>query len=366
MKKEKYGLETHDKRFSTEEDCEKFLGSVVWEDNRPTCPKCKNKHMNYLLTARNMYKCSSCKYHFNVKSNTVFMKSKIPLKKWFKAIYYMNNLKRGIPSTQLAELLEVQQRTAYFMLQKLRATLFHEDELLSGVIYADETLIGPDIGRNLRLRMQKIAHEDEQNKLYGYSKKRKYSIMKKLKKLPNGDELVKAFKEEQRLLQQNGERVTWKPSAMVLGIFSPAGNLILHHLGKQYIDGRAENIERQIRKHVDLSKSILVTDQSDFYTKIGKEFLDHKVVNHGRNYVDKKTKNNTNAIENVFLHLKKMIQGTYFKISYGHLGKYLNEQAFRWNTRKESHKYRFEVFFEGVFGKYKSIRDIILTQKIAA
>lgn len=366
MKKEKYGLETHDKRFSTEEDCEKFLGSVVWEDNRPTCPKCKNKHMNYLITARNMYKCSNCKYHFNVKSNTVFMKSKIPLRKWFKAIYLMNNSKRGIPSTQLAELLEVQQRTAYFMLQKLRATHSVDDEVLSGIVQADETLIGPDIGRNLRLRMQKIAHEEEQNRLYGYSKKRKTSIMKKLRKLPNGEELVKAFRDEQLLLHQNGERTTWRPSAMVLGIYSLSGNLILHHLGKQYIDGRTENIERQIRKHVDLSKSILITDQSEFYAKIGTEFINHKVVNHGRNYVDKKTGNNTNAIENVFTHLKKMIQGTYIKISYGHLGKYLNEQAFRWNTRKESHKSRFDTFFEGVLDCYQTQNELKITQMSAA
>src|ERR1700752_3255459 len=84
-----YGLATHASRFDTEKKCRDFLIQVRWA-GKPTCPKCGNYHMNYYLSARKIYKCSNpkCYAQFSLTQNTIFERSKLPLIKWFQAIYF--------------------------------------------------------------------------------------------------------------------------------------------------------------------------------------------------------------------------------------------------------------------------------------
>src|ERR1700751_3141860 len=110
-------MDMHLARFATDQMCHDYLVQVRW-NGKPICPKCGNDNMNYYLAKRKVYKCSNpnCYKQFNVVRETIFERSKMPLHKWFLAIYFFTTTKRGVSSCQLAEFLNVQQRTAWFVL----------------------------------------------------------------------------------------------------------------------------------------------------------------------------------------------------------------------------------------------------------
>jgi transposase-like protein len=363
-KKEKYGLSKHLARFGTEEKCTDYLVDLKW-DGRPKCHHCGNQHLNYFITTRSIWKCSSCKKQFSVKKNTIFEDSKLPLTTWFKAMYFFTNFKRSLSSCQMAKLLEIEQRTAWFLLHRLRAMLDENDSvLLSGIVEVDETYIAPKSERDLRVQRAKQKHEKEQNEKYGYSAKRKTSIRKQLKSEPDGEAKLKEFNEQQKELAKNGERTPFAPAIAVLGMYEREGDVVLIHLGRQYFDTRKKVIEPYVLQHISPDAE-LVTDQSSFYSEVGKLFLRHHVVNHEVSFVNEEGAT-TNGIENVWNHLKRMIFGTYFHLTLWHYQRYLNEHAYRWNARNKNLREHFDGFIELVLNKRMKYRDLIIDTKIAA
>jgi transposase-like protein len=357
---EHYGLKSHEARFGTEEKCRDFLFQLRWDDGHPTCqdPDCGNKYMNYYISSRKIWCCSKCKKQFSLTKGTIFESSNLPLTLWFKAIYYFTIHKRGISSCQLARDLEIEQRTAWFMLHRLRETLNNNEKLnLEGEVEVDETFIAPVLGKDVRLQSKKQKHDAEQEKIHGLSDYKKRKLrgypLKTNRQKGVTKEVIEQRKIEKALL---GERKNFEQPIVVFGILQRNGKIHLEVLGKGDGEARKENIFPIIKRHVT-SKSIIVSDQSSIYKTIKKFFGEHQFVNHSKGYVIKGI--HINGIENVFKHLKKMIKGTFFHIKLHHFQNYLFEHSFRWNVLKKSDREKVDEFFPEILGKRLKYGDLI-------
>jgi transposase-like protein len=128
--------------FTTEEICEQHLAVIRW-NGTPVCPYCESEKVNTLKGKTQRYKCYGCRKQFGVKVGTIFHDSKISLRKWFVAIYLVTAHKKGISSLQLGRDLDITQKSAWFMLQRIRACFNIEDgEQLQKEVEIDETYIG--------------------------------------------------------------------------------------------------------------------------------------------------------------------------------------------------------------------------------
>lgn len=356
--KEKYGLSKHEERFGTEEKCREFLIQQRW-DGRPTCPNCKNNHMNYYISSRKIWKCSSCKSQFSLTKGTIFENTNLPLKTWFKAIFYFTTHKRGVSSCQLAEWLEIEQRSAWFILHRLREVTNAENNTieLSGIVEADETSVGPQIGKDTRLQRAKKKHDEEQERIHGLSKAKKRRLRgepaKRGRKKGSTKEVLAQKKRER---EAKGERVPFEKDVVILGMTERAGRVVLKKLGRTDKSKTKENIYPHLKKHIS-SSAILYTDQLNLYDDTIKHFKDHRSVNHDEKYVDGEV--HTNSIENVWKHFKKVIDGTYFHMSYHHFDNYLSEHAFRWNRIGKSSREKVDDFLSQIEGKRLKYVELI-------
>jgi len=348
---EHYGLKSHEKRFGTEEKCRDYLSQLRW-DGQPTCqnPDCGNKYMNYFLSTRNIWKCSKCKKQFSITKGTIFESTNLPLTMWFKAIYFFTIHKRGISSCQLARDLEIEQRTAWFILHRLRETLNNNDSLnLDGEIEVDETYIAPILGRDVRLQRRKRKHDAEMEKIHGLTTAKARRLrgypLKTNRQKGVTKEVIEQRKREKALL---GERKSFEQPVVVFGMLQRDGKIHLEALGKGEDKARSEHIFPIIKRHVS-SKSIIVSDQASIYRTIKKFFAGHEKVNHSKGYVIKGI--HINGIENVFKHLKKMIAGTFFHIKLHHFQSYLFEHSFRWNVLKIPDREKMDAFLSKLNGQ---------------
>ncbi|MCF8417021.1 MAG: IS1595 family transposase [Crocinitomicaceae bacterium] len=360
----KYGLPSHEKRFGTEEKCREFIASVRWTDGIAECPQCGNTHMNYFLTTRNIWKCSSksCRKQFSVIKGTIFENTNIPLVKWFKAVFYFTVMKRGISSCQLARNLEVEQRTAWFILHRLREVIAEEGDIqLSGVVEADETQIGPQVSKDTRLQEAKKLHDEKQDELYGMSKKKKRRIRgepaKRGRKKGSTKEVLadkKAQRESEKITK--GERVPFEKDKIILGMMERDGRVVFKMLGLSNKTRTKEKIYPYLKKHIS-SNSFFITDDLNLYDDTKFIFRRHETVNHdvqfARGFI------HTNNIENSWKHLKKMMDGTYFHASYYHFNRYLIEQAFRWNRLNESNEVLVDDLLKKIVGKRLKYFELI-------
>ena len=129
-------------RFGDERSCEKHLQSVLWRDSE-YCPHCGNVKI-YHCSGGRRFRCAGCKKDFSIKTGTIFHDSKIPLRKWFFAIHMVTTHKKSMSSYQLARDLQVTQKTAYYMLHRIRESVRNEDFIVSfgGIVEIDDTYIG--------------------------------------------------------------------------------------------------------------------------------------------------------------------------------------------------------------------------------
>lgn len=340
--KEKYSLAAHKKRFGTEEQCRDFILENRWQ-GRPKCYRCGNQEMNYYIRSRSTFKCSSCRRQFSLTHGTIFQSTKLPLTKWFEAIYYISVLKKGLSSVQLGIFLEVKQQTAWSMYHRLRSSLENENNiLLSGIVEADETFIGPNIDRDTRLQRERKRHYAQQNKIHGFAndvlKRRRGAPAKRGRKKGVTLEMIRKNKAE-RLAR--GKRKPFDKTTAIFGMMEHGGRIVLKKLGHSKSSASRENILKHLKATVSPT-SILITDQASLYSEASNMFLKHLTVNHDIGYVIKGI--HTNNIENVWMHLKKFINSTPFHISRQHFDRYLDEVTFRWNRRKMSPRQKVDDF----------------------
>lgn len=283
--------------FDTEEKCRTYLANLRWKDNFK-CPHCNSEGKIYQFKDGKHYKCASCKKRFTATTNTIFHGAHIQLRDWFYAIYVFVNHKKGLSSLQMSKDLRVTQKTAWFMLHKIRYAMKHRTGKLTGSVEIDETFVG---GKN------KNRH---------YNKKVKHS---------------------------QGRSTIDK--AAIFGFAERGGRVRTIQLGRL----KSRGMQLLLAKFVNTS-SVIYSDEYRAYNGLNKIFKEHHVVNHASyQYVDgDKT---TNTIESFWSHLKRGIVGTYHKTSRKLLHRYCQEFEFRWNMRKEKQDICFETTIAQSFGR---------------
>jgi transposase-like protein len=294
-----------------------FFVPIRWADAEPMCPRCGCTRTLFLQTRR-IWKCRECAKQFSAKVGTIFEDSPIPLEKWLPAMWLLTNCKNGISSYELGRALGVTQKTAWFMLHRLRLAM-HDTESggkLSGHVEADETYIGGK-ARNM--------HADKRRRL---NVKRGRSIAGKVAVMG--------------LLERHGDNK------------SKIRTVVLDGLKRRHVQGH-------VRAVVETGSS-LYTDAFSSYAGLDRDYA-HKVIDHAECYV--KGAVHTNGMENFWSLLKRTIKGTYVSIEPFHLFRYLDEQAFRFNQRGDVDGGRFLNVLKNVIGRrltYKALTGSELPQ----
>jgi transposase-like protein len=288
--------------FNDYENCQRFMISMRWADGKVRCPHCNSERVTHLEKAR-VWKCyeNHPKQKFSLKVGTIFEDSPIGLDKWFAALWMLVNCKNGISSYEIARDLHVTQKTAWFMLQRLRLALQQGGfgGKLSGEVEADETYIGGK-ARNM--------HKDR----------------------------------KRRMLQGKGGGVSGKVG--VQGMLERGGQVRVEVIR----DSRSTTLTPNIQRHVEKG-SHLFTDEAVAYFGLQAEYA-HDVINHAEAYVNGRI--HTNGLENFWSLLKRGMGGTYVCVEPFHLFRYIDEQAFRYNHRKGyTDMERFALALTQVAGK---------------
>ncbi|MDO8535051.1 MAG: IS1595 family transposase [Xanthobacteraceae bacterium] len=292
--------------FPDVETARTYLEGRLWP-NGPTCPVCG---LGERITARKggFYRCNQCREDFTVRTGTIFERSHVPLHKWVYAMYLLVTARKGISSLQLSKEIGITQKSAWFVLHRLREACGGDLEKLQGIVEIDETYVGG---------LEKNKHEADKLKLG---------------RGPVGKTAVLGMKERGK-----GGRVK--------GIKIDATD--------------AQTIQDQIVQNVEIG-STLHTDEHLAYTGMGGLFFNHDTINHSQGeYVrDGVT---TNSIESVFAVLKRGLIGVYHHASPKHLSRYVDEFAFRLNDGNVARHTmeRLDSFVKAVAGKRLTYKALI-------
>jgi len=278
--------------FKEESACIAYLAQKRWGDE-PTCPHCGT--VGAYITNRG-YKCKAkeCHKKFTVTAGTIYENTKISLRYWFAAIYLATSHKKGISSLQLSRDLNITQKTAWFMLHRIRHMMANSaPHMLNGTVEVDETYVG---GKTINKHKKE---REERNKLgTGY--------------------------------------VHMKP---VLAMVERDGNVIAKVIDKPV----GTVIKPIISEHIDKSSTV-VTDGHGAYYGLN---YNHEIINHQKGEFARGIFN-TNSVEGFFSLLKRGIIGIYHYTSPKHLHRYCSEFAFRYNSRKQNDCARFEDAFNKI------------------
>jgi Transposase and inactivated derivatives len=265
--------------FKDEQTCIDYFAFQKWE-GKPCCPHCECDKV-YCFSDKRRYKCSNCRKQFSVRTGTIFQDSNLSLKKWFIAIYLISSHKKGISSHQLARDLKVTQKTAWFVLHRIRYA-FGEcniDVQLSDTVEIDEAFIG------------------------GKNKNRHWN--KKVK---------------------NSQGRSFKDKTPIFGMLQRGGFLI----AKVVSDTKVRTLRPLIEKYIS-EGSIINTDDWN-YGNLSKKYIHKKVDHSSKVYAVGDVY--TNTIEGFWGIFKRGMIGIYNHVSRKHLQKYVDEFVFRYNYRK--------------------------------
>lgn len=277
-----------------------FIAHMRWGDD-PMCPRCGSKESSFLKTRR-LWQCKGCDKQFSVKLGTVFEDSPIPLTKWLPALWLIVNAKNGISSYELHRAIGVTQKSAWFMLHRIRLAMRTGTfSRMRGDVEVDETFIG---GR------ARFMHKDKKS----------------------------------RVIKGTGPM----GKAAVVGLLERHGPGKASRVKASVVDGiRRRVLHGAITKHVEKGACV-ITDDLDSYKKLDAEYV-HKVIDHAECYA--KGNVHTNGLENFWSLLKRGIKGTYVAVEPFHLFRYLDEQVFRFNNRKVKDSTRFVDVVRAIVGR---------------
>jgi transposase-like protein len=291
-------------KYRDEAACREMLIQQRW-NGKPSCPYCKHPKA-YSIEKGKRFKCANnqCYKKFSVTVGTIFEASNIPLTTWFPAMYLISAHKKGISSVQLAKDLGVTQKTAWFMLHRIRESLKEKGSpLLSGIVESDETYMARKYASDFKgLSPEQVEHI-QKNK---HSHSRKGAVLG-LAERETGKVIITAFD-----------------------------------------NNRAENIRPLIKKHV-LPGSELHTDESYLYSRGLDEYTRKAVPHAKRQWVIGNV--HTNTVENFWSVMRRGVYGIYHQISFKHLQAYCDEFSYRYNTREISDGHRFVLTLQQVEGR---------------
>ena len=291
--------------YASEENCLAELLAMRWP-NGVSCPRCGDMDVTRIKPKtskrrRTIWKCNGCKRQFSATIGTIFEDSKLPLSKWFPAFWQLLATRNGTSSCELARSLGITQKTAWFVLHRVRECIASNSvELATGEVEVDESFIGGA----------------EKNK----------HVHKKLKKGRGtvGKAIVIGF-------LQRGDQA--QHSQIVKAALIP--------------NRKRETLHSKI--HETIAKpSNVYTDAFEAYREMPSEYA-HEFVNHTTEYVRGKV--HTNGLENFWSQLAKCLVGTYVSVQDFHLQRYVDEQVFRFNFRKSSDRWRFLFGLRMIEGK---------------
>jgi len=276
------------------------------------CPTCGRTDVRFLATRR-IWECKEkhAKKQFSAKVGTIFEDSALPLDKWFVAIWAVANCKNGISSYELARAIGVTQKSAWFMLHRIRVAMDASGsaDKFDGVVESDETYIG-GLAKNMHAKKRKArvtrgAMADDKAAIMGI------------------------------LQRANGE----VPSRVLARVI-------------KYADRKT--VQGLIRQHVQPGAQ-LMTDGLLAYRSLKADYV-HQYVDHATYYVRGAV--HSNGIENFWSLLKRSIKGTYVSVDPIHVQRYASEQVFRFNERKSDDLGRFQSVLGSVNGKRLTYKDL--------
>jgi len=300
------------KFFANPVNCREYMVSRRWP-NGVACPQCGSDAV-YFDSSRNGWECKTrhSKRKFTLKTGTIFEDSPLGLDKWLPTVWMIANAKNGVSSHEIARAIGVTQKTAWFMLQRIRLAMQDEHGgggKLGGEVEVDETFIGG-----------------------------------KARNMPRGQ-------------RERAMATGWKGKTVVMGLL------------ERNTDGRSKVRTRVVRntkrssllpvlkENVQLGTN-LFTDAASAYTSLNHLF-EHQFIDHAQTYVRENV--HTNGLENYWSLLKRALAGTYVAVEPFHLFRYLDEQAFRFNNRDWNDSQRFAAVMTAIVG-----RRLTYTQLTAA
>jgi hypothetical protein len=278
-------------KFPTEQHCIDHLEAIRWNGN-VVSPF--DETSKVYKCAGNKYKCKNTGKYFNVRTATIFEDTKMPLQKWFVALYIFSSHKKGISSHQLAKDLAITQKTAWFVLHRLRYAFDHPyfKAEMTGVVEMDESYFGGD---------EKNRHQSKKGK---------------------------------------------KEKTPMIGIVERGGNV-----HAQIVESvNAESTDFMVEKFVGDDAHVM-TDSASTFRRV-KNTHKHSIVNHSaKEYVNGMA--HTNTIEGFWSHFKRGIDGIYHHVSMKHLQRYAHEFTLRYNSREVNECYRFNFVLSNMIGRLK-------------
>jgi transposase-like protein len=299
--------------FANFENCRAFMVEIRWPNGAVQCPYCGSEKVTYLERAR-VYRCygNHPRQKFSLKVGTIFEDSPIPLEKWLPAVWLLVNCKNGISSYEVHRALGVTQKSAWFMLQRIRLAVQTNSFLKLGgegkVVEADESFIGG---------AARFMHPQRRK----------------------------------RLITSRGV----KDKAAAFGILERGGQVRVFAVPNR----RKNALQGHIAEHVEAGSPIY-TDALMSYMGLNSKFQ-HEVIDHASRYV--KGQVHTNGLENFWSLLKRSLKGTYISVEPFHLFRYLDEQAWRYNNRatkdvKVNDGDRFRTALSQIVGKRLTFAEV--------
>ncbi|HAK54567.1 MAG: IS1595 family transposase [Vicinamibacterales bacterium] len=297
-----------------------FMVTLRWPDGKPTCPRCEDQKVSF-ITSRRVWTCLSCRKQFSVKVGTIFEDSPIGLDRWLPALWMVANCKNGISSYELGRALGVTQKTAWFMVQRIRLAMQTKTfNRFRGHVEVDESFIGG------RARNMHKGRRD-------------------------------------RMLR--GRQSGWFGKTAVMGLLNRHGE-DGHSVVRTEVIGttRRRELRQHMNRHIEMDgQTTIYTDALKSYTpktpkgwRPADDSYVHKVIDHAEAYAIGNV--HTNGMENFWSLLKRSIRGTYVSVEPFHLFRYLDEQVYKFNNRLGTDADRFVGLVRSIVGCRLTYADL--------
>jgi transposase-like protein len=291
--------------FSEFEHCRQFMMELRWPDGKVKCPQCGAEKLTWLAKQR-VWKCYAGHERptFSLKTGTIFEDSPIPLEKWLTAAWMLIGCKNGISSYEVHRGLGITQKSAWFMLHRIRLAMQEGGfNKLGGEVELDETFIGGKARNMHKAKRERVI----------------------TRRGPQGKEVV-------------------------FGMVERGGKVIAGHVDSR----KKKDLQPIIRDRVEAGTAIF-SDELKSYDGLESDYQ-HAVINHAVEYVNGNV--HTNTMENFWSLLKRGLHGTYISVEPFHLFRYIDEQAFRYNNRKATDAERFASVMKQIVGRRLTYRQL--------
>jgi transposase-like protein len=302
--------------FSDPDVCLSFLAELRWPDGNVACPTCGSQRVTFLKNQRR-WKCyeKHPRPQFSIKVGTIFEDSPIGLEKWLPAVWMIVNDKNGISSYEVARALGITQKSAWFMMHRIRVAMQRGGfDKMNGDVEVDETFIGGSARFMHKNRRERVKGGPGVRGMVG-----KTAVM--------------------GLLERHG----------------PDGHSRVRT--KVVASTRTKTLDPAVRENVSAGSTVY-TDALASYRKLDDEYV-HQVIDHAEAYARGHV--HTNGLENFWSLVKRAIKGTYVSVEPFHLFRYLDEQAFRFNQRQDpdGDAGRFVKVLRTIVGRRLTYKELI-------